>query len=338
MTGRKAITIAGVVKEAVHEFLADNCTHLAAAISYYFLLSLFPLALAAISIFGLILKSETVEQTVTDAITDFVPVSADLVTRTIAGVSDNWATAGIIATVGLIWAGMAVLNVVRKSLNTAWGIREPRPFLHERLLEFIMMLGLGLLLLLSIGITTSFRIIRDTSTPAGELLHEGFWWHAATTAASIVLVFLAFLFLYKVVPNTKVQWRHALIGALVAAALFEIVKQVFIWFVGEFTTYPLVYGTVAAVVVLMSWTYISSLIVLFCAKLTSVYPRMRASVAAKTAAEANGEIEPIRLKKEFEKARARVRVTVPTTTRMGNDSSPGNGGLGLLRRVIPGRR
>ncbi len=339
MSGRRAITVAGVLKDSVHEFLADNCTHLAAAISYYFLLSLFPLALAAISIFGFVLRSESVEETVTTAITDFLPVSADYVSRVIEGVSSNWGAAGIIATIGLIWAGTAVFNVVRKSVNTAWGIREPRPFLHERMLEFVMMLGLGLLMALSIGVTTAFKIIREADTAISGLLADGgLLWHAATTAASIALIFLAFLFLYKVVPNTTVKWRHALIGALVAAVLFEIVKQIFIWFVGNFATYNLVYGTVGVVIALMSWTYVSALILLFCAKMTSIYPRMRESLEAQAAAEANGELEPLALREEIkEKVKAKVKVPSPPSQKL-NGSWFSNGSFGFLRRMIPGRR
>jgi len=286
MTAQRLATVAGVVKEAVHEFLTDNCPHLAAAISYYFLLSLFPLALAAISIFGFVLRSAEVEARVTQAISDFLPVSSDFVTRTIHGVSGSWGTAGIIATVGLLWAGMAVFNAVRKSLNTAWGIKEPRPFLHERFLEFIMMIGLGILLLVSLGLTATFKIVQESSIP---VLNGGLLWNFVLIVTSTTLVFIAFLFLYKVVPNTMVHWRHAFLGALAAAILFEIVKNIFIWFVGNFATYNLVYGSVGTIIALMSWTYISAVILLFCAKLTSIYPRMRLSLAAQAVAEANSE-------------------------------------------------
>ena len=291
MTAQRLVTIAGVVKEAVNEFLTDNCPHLSAAISYYFLLCLFPLALAAISIFGFILRSEAVEIKVTQAISDFIPVSADFIQRTIHGVAGNWGAAGVIATIGLIWGGMAVFSAIRKALNAAWGIRQPRPFLHERLLEFAMMLGLALLMVLSLGLTTAFKFIQGADIPVfGDLFRDGGpFWQFAFTATSTALTFLAFLFLYKVVPNTNVRWRHAFFGALVAAVLFEIVKSIFIWFVGHFATYNLIYGSVGTIIALMTWTYVSAVIMLFCAKLISVYPRMRASLAAQALAEANGE-------------------------------------------------
>ncbi|MEE8469747.1 MAG: YihY/virulence factor BrkB family protein [Dehalococcoidia bacterium] len=327
MTAQRLSTAAGVVKEAFHEFLADNCPHLAAAISYYFLLSLFPLALAAISIFGFILRSEEVEARVTEAIADLLPVSADFVARTIHGVAGGWGAAGIIATVGLIWAGMAVFNVIRKSLNTAWGIREPRPFLHERMLEFVMMIGLGLLLIMSLGLTTTFKIVQEANSPVfgGLFVDGGLLWRFLLIATSTVLIFLTFLFLYKVVPNTRVRWRHAFLGALVAAILFELVKNIFIWFVGNFATYNLVYGSVGTIVALMSWTYISALIVLFCAKLTSIYPKVISSLAAAAPAEADSRETQLKMKRSVA---SMVLVNMALLT---------SGGLSLFRRKRPGK-
>lgn len=339
MTGRRVLTAAGVAKEAVHEFLTDNCPHLAAAISYYFLLSLFPLILAAIAVFGLIMTSDEAEVRVTEAIAGFLPVAVDYIARIIHDVVDKWAAAGIVAVVGLLWAGTAVFNAVRKSLNTAWGIRQPRPFLHERLLEFVMMLGLGLLMLLSIGIATTSKIIREADVPVfGDLfLREGLLWPFIMVASGTTLAFLAFLFLYRVVPNTTVRWRHAFFGALAAAVLFEIVMHVFIWFTNEFITYSSVYGFLGSIVALMAWTYVTSLIMLFCAKLISVYPRMRASLAEQALAEANGELPPIEIREQI-RARVKEKIKKPSaSTSLLQIPLLTSGAFGLFRRVKLGR-
>jgi len=326
MTARRLLSVADVIKGAVNEFLADNCPHLAGAISYYLLLSLFPLVLAAISIFGLIMKDPSAAAKVTEAITDFLPVSADFVEGTILAVSRSWGAAGIIATIGLIWAGMAVFNAVRKSLNTAWGVRQPRPFFHERLMEFLMMIGFGALMLVSLGLTTAFKVIREASLPVfGERLMDGsLLWHSAVIATSVFIAFLGFLFLYKLVPNTKVYWRHAAIGALAAAVLFEIVKNVFVWFVGNFATYNIVYGSVGVIIALMTWAYISAVILLFCAKLISVYPRARSALATEALAEETTKEKLLRL-------------TPSASMIFVNMSSLTSGGVGALRRLMLGK-
>ena len=326
MTARRLLTVVEVIKGAVNEFLADNCPHLAAAVSFYLLLSLFPLVLAAISIFGLIMKDPSAAAKVTEAITGFIPVSTDYVEGTILAVSRDWGAAGIIATVGLIWAGMAVFNAIRKSLNTAWGVRQPRPFFHERLMEFLMMIGLGALMLMSLGLTTAFKVIREASLPVfGERLMDGsLVWHSAVIATSVFITFLGVLFLYKLVPNTNVHWRHAAIGALAAAVLFEIVKNVFVWFVANFATYSLVYGSVGVIIALMTWAYISVVILLFCAKLTSVYPRVRPALATEALAEETTKEKLLRL------------APLPPVL-FGNMSSLTSGGVGALRRLMLGK-
>lgn len=284
MIKRRLIFLAVMMRRAVQEFLTDNCTHLAAAISYYFLLSLFPLALAAISILSYFSRSPDVEARVTQAITDVLPVSGELISETIRGVAGGWGAAGAIAIIGLIWAGMGIFNALRKSLNTAWGIKKPRSFLRERLMELVMLLGFAAFLLISVLLTTAFAIIREASIHVfGEqFLTGGLVWRSVVIASSTFLAFVGFLFLYKFVPNTRVRWRHVWLGALIAAVLWEIVKNVFVWFVGKFATYNLVYGSIGTIIALMTWSYISAVILLFCAKIVSIYPRMKSSALEKT--------------------------------------------------------
>jgi len=268
--------IAATLKEAVNEFLADNCTHLSAAISYYIMLSLFPLALAAITILGYFSRSPDMASRVSQAIADVLPVSGQVVSDTIQGVSKAWGTAGAIAVIGLLWSGMGFFSAVRKSLNTAWGIKQPRPFLRERLMEFLMMLGLGALLVISLGLTAAFKVIEAANIHVfGHPLSNGLFWHAIVILTSVAITFVVFLVLYKFIPNTRVRWRHVWVGALVAAVLMEIAKNVFVFFVGHFATYNLVYGSVSTIIVMMIWSYISAMILLFCAKLISAFTKMR---------------------------------------------------------------
>lgn len=326
MTARKMLTLAGTIKGAVNEFLADNCPHLAAGISYYLLLSLFPLVLAAISITGFIVREPGSADSVVNAVTSFIPVSTDFVRGVIFQVSRTWGAAGIIATIGFLWAGMAVFNAVRKSLNTAWGVKQPRPFLHERFMEFLMMIGFGALILISVGLTGAFRIIREASLPVlGESIMEGgLLWYSGIIAISVFNSFLAFLFLYKLIPNTKVYWRHAAIGALAASILFEITKNIFVWSMANFATYTFVYSIVGLIIALMTWAYVSAVIMLFCAKITSYYPKIRQSLAEEALLDESAREKLVRL------APSAPAIFI-------NMSSLTIGGVGALRRLMLGR-
>ncbi|MDY6892171.1 MAG: YihY/virulence factor BrkB family protein [Chloroflexota bacterium] len=326
MTRQRLLSAGDVLKGAINEFFADNCPHLAAAISYYILLCLFPIVLAAISVFGFVIREPDVGARVVEAVTNFLPVSGGFVERTILSVSKNWSTAGIVATVGLIWAGMAVFNALRKSLNTAWGVRKPRPFLVERLMELLMMLGFGALMILSVGLTTVFKVIREANLPIfGDRFTDGSLpWQFAVMAISVFVSFLAFFFLYKLVPNIKVYWKHAAIAALVAAIAFEVVKNFFAWFVANFANYDIIYGSLGTVIALMIWAYVSAVVLLFCAKITSVYPKI------KTALVADIPIE--------QSAPEKQRSPAPSPSRIiTNMSSLTSDSVGALRRLMLGK-
>lgn len=264
----------------VNEFLADNCPHLAASISYYALLSIFPLTLALVSVLGFLSVSPQTQERMIESIGGFLPISSILITRTIEGVVASRGAAGAIGTIGLLWGGSAVFNAIRKAVNTAWGIKEPRSFLVDRGLEFGMMIGLGLLLFISLGLGTTLSILQkyDLTIAGIGFLNGDFFWDMSVTAVSTLLAFLTFLFLYKGIPNTEVRWGDVWGGALLAAVGFEVAKQVFIWYTTNFAHYNLIYGSIGTIIALLVWIYISALILLFCAKITSVYSRGRARI------------------------------------------------------------
>ena len=84
--------------------------------------------------------------------------------------------------------------------------------------------------------------------------------------------------MYKFIPNTKTYWQYIWPGAVVSALLFETSKNLFIFYLNRFTSFESVYGSLAPVVVLLLWTYISSFLVIFGAELSSEYGRLRAGV------------------------------------------------------------
>ncbi len=269
-----------LLEGTVNEFFSDNCPHLAAAISYYLLFSLFPLGLAAISIAGFILRSPDLEAravaSIFDGIGQFLPVSSEFITGTIQGAVKARGTMGALATIGLLWAGTAVFNAIRKSLNTAWGVRQMRPFFKERLVELCMMAGVALFFVLSLASTAAVKVLRELSLEIGgaQVFNGDLLWHSIAAISPIVLTFAAFLFLYKFIPNARIRWRDVWVGALLATIAFEVAKNTFVWLVGNFSHYNLIYGSVGTVIALLLWTYISAFILLFCAKITSVYARV----------------------------------------------------------------
>ena len=118
----------------------------------------------------------------------------------------------------------------------------------------------------------------------GQILLQGF---------SFILVLAIFLLIYKFMPNTKTYWKYIWPGAVLGALLFEVAKNLFIFYL-ERATYQNIYGSVTPVIVLLLWAYVSSLILLAGAELSSEYGRMRNNIGRGVLLTVDeGAVEPV---------------------------------------------
>jgi len=259
--------------DTVNEFLNRNCPHISGAISFYALFSFFPLVLAVISIASFVSGSEQQQDRLAQDIAEVVPVSTEFVSETVQGVVSARAITGIASLVGLLWAASAAFGAVRKGINAAWGIKKTRPFLRERMMDFTLVLGAGVLLMGALFLTPLFTFLKEiTDAIAPEAgLATNFFWSLVTQVLTPVLSFLTFLLLYRFLPNTKVRMADVWLGALMSAIAFEGAKWGFVWYVKTFPVYNAVYGTVGAIMALLTWVYVSAIILLFGALVTSRY-------------------------------------------------------------------
>ncbi len=89
--------------------------------------------------------------------------------------------------------------------------------------------------------------------------------------------FSIFLLIYRFLPNCKTYWRYVWLAAAISAGLFEIGKNLFVWYLGSFANYDQVYGPVASVMIFLLWAYLSSLVLILGAEISSEYERMHHS-------------------------------------------------------------
>ena len=266
--------------DAVNDFLGKNCPYIAGAISFYFLFSFFPLVLAVISIYGYILGPRAQEVELARDIAEVVPVSTEFVSSTVQGIVSARAITGIASILGLLWAASAAFGAIRKGINAAWGIRRTRPFLRERMMDIALVLSAGLLMMVVLFITPFMAFLReitDAVAPEANWVGNLFWGMAAQVLTPVITI-LSFLALYRFMPNTKVTLGDVWIGALPAALAFEGAKWGFVWYVKTFPVYNVVYGSVGAIMALLTWVYVSAIIVLFGALVTSRYAAYAARV------------------------------------------------------------
>jgi membrane protein len=272
-----------LTRRSVEEYFADNCTQMAAAISYYVLFSLFPLLIFVVGVMGLFLQNTGLQNDVIDAVLSFIPLSEgkgrDQVTEAVRGVAGVGSGAlGLFGLVGMAWSGSNMFGIIRRSINTAYDLDYRRPLVQQKLLDLAMVAGMGFFFLVSIGATAFLRVVRDRSQDIPYLgdaaERTGFAWDTTSFLVPMALSFMAFTFLYWIVPATKVRPRDVWLGALVAAFLFEVTKIAFSLYLENFSNYDLVYGSLGAVASFLFWVYLSANILLLGAEVAAEYPRV----------------------------------------------------------------
>jgi membrane protein len=243
---------------------------MAAGVSYYGILSVFPLILGLLAILGFFLPSETVQQVLFDLFRDIFPGSIEWLEESIENLIRLRGPIGIVGLIGLIWAGSAFFGAVSRAINRTWGVHKDRPYHLRKLRDLSMVLGIVILMLISMGLTSFLSILAqsDVSLPGGVI-------DFTLRLVSFLAVLGVFSIVYRYVPNTRVLWRYVWPGALVAAIAFEIAQILFATYLTSWANYQQVYGQVASLIVLLVWVYFAALIVIIGSELSAQYSRMR---------------------------------------------------------------
>ncbi len=259
-----------------NEFLDKNGPYMSAAIAFYAFFALFPLSLALIAIFSLFLGISGFEERLIEGLETQIPVLAEqsdtFLADFFATLRNDRPVTSAVAIFGLIFASRAVFSSIRKSVNTIWGITKPRPFLTEQAMDFLLLVGAALLLIVSFSITTIFGFFQDVSTivAPNTPVSDGALWAQVTRFSAPILSFIVFLIIYWWLPNTKLRFKEVFPTALLGAAAFEISKAIFILYLQNAAGLANgIYGGVSAIIVLMVFVYVSAIILLVGAQVTS---------------------------------------------------------------------
>ncbi len=259
---------------ALHQFHEHDLFTSAAAMSYFGLMALFPALLLMLAISN---KLAAGSQLLTHAV-DVYPGSSKFLRETI-GAFENLGTGAIITCVVLVfWAGSWVFAVVERALNRIWGAIS-RTFLHGRALTVGMVAAVGLLLSLSVMVTSALVGLQGMTARLSPRQIERYpllisvgsaFWQVVFFAGSYLITVALFVLIYRLLPRAEVTLRDTLPGAFLAGLLWELAKYIFAWSLKYFH-YDEIYGSVGAVVAVLTWSYVSSLIMLFGAQLTAVF-------------------------------------------------------------------
>jgi membrane protein len=273
-----------MITRSFMSFMDNDLTTAAAAVSYFSMLALFPTLLVLLAIGNRLVGQQTVEKYVIGEVLAFLPGAQVFVRKNLESISDI--STGIIVTClfVMLWAASWMFTVIEKALNRVWGT-YPRSFLHGRAVNIAVMSLVWALLAASAlftafvtGVRAAAERIPLRQAPWLAAL-SGFAWQTLFVLASVAVTILLFTVLYKALPNTRVPLAEALPGAALAGVLWEAAKFGFAFLLPYFH-YDLLYGSIGAAVALLTWVYLSSVIMLFGAQFTALLHRDHLFVAA----------------------------------------------------------
>jgi membrane protein len=270
-----------ITKRTFLGFTGDNCTQQAAAITYYILFSLAPLAIVVVAVLGIFLNGEEVRDRVVDWVLEVIPLSSiegrASVTEIVEEIQNVNATFAVIGLVVALWSSLAVFAAIRRALNNVWGMEEHRPYAQAKVVDLMQVGVVCLVLVASIVLTGLVRTAREVSADyLGPIAGGNVFWEIPSAIAAGLVTLAAFCVLYRIVPAVHPGWRAVVPGAILATVLFELLKNSFAIYVANFNSYSVVYGSLAGILLFLFYMFLASNILLIGAEFVKTMQRYQA--------------------------------------------------------------
>jgi YihY family inner membrane protein len=283
-----------VLRDSLVNFVRENSLTISASIAYYSLLALFPLLLLLLGVSGIFIRRYELSGRLALVLGHYLPIKAELIMRNLVGISRAYGSISILSLLLLLWSSSGVFLPLELALNRAWEVEKRRSWWRRRLLALEMAGTFGFLALLS-TLLVGLRVythawlrtwVARALLPFAEFLYRGIF-----VAATFAITLSMFLILFERLPNRPMGFRQAFPGALLTALLWQAARSLFTHLL-PFFNYRQVYGSIGAVVALMTWVYISSAVMLFGAQVSrSLYRSWRVKPPA-VEASATRAVEP----------------------------------------------
>ncbi|WP_210649438.1 YihY/virulence factor BrkB family protein [Nocardioides sp. SYSU D00065] len=307
------------LRKTVREFLDDQCTDLAAALTYYAVLALFPAAIALLSLVGLVGQERQTVDTLLQILRDIGASSAaDTLEPTLNQLAASQG-AGLALVIGLataLWSASGYVNAFSRGMNRVYEIEEGRPIWK---LRPVMLLITLVTVLLAAVVAVGLVLTGPAAEAVGKAVGLG---DTAVTVFNIAkwpvllaVVVLIVALLYYATPNVQQpKFRWISIGALAAIVVWVLASAAFGFYVANFSSYDRTYGSLAGVIAFLLWLWITNLALLFGAELDAELERGR-QLQAGIAAEKDIQLPP-RDTRKSDKAAAKEREDIEQGRRL----------------------
>jgi membrane protein len=277
----------GVVRRTVTESREDGLSDLAAALTYYSILSIFPALLALVSIAGLVGQPAT--KPLLKNIGAFTPGAArDILQSAVTGLTHGRSSAGLIffaGLIGAIWAASSYVAAFMRAANVIWDVEEGRPIWKTLGVRVgVTLVTVVLLTAAAIAVVLTGGVARKAGTLLGIGAAGVRTWDIAKWPVLLLIAALIFGLLYYASPNVRHgTFRSILPGGITAVVLWIAASALFALYVANFGSYNKTYGSLGAVIVFLLWLWITNIAILFGAELNAEIARGRAMAAGRPA-------------------------------------------------------
>lgn len=260
-------SLGGVIKRSATGFQRDRLGDLAAALTYFGILSIFPMLLALVSVLGLL--GTNVTQSLVDNLGGIVPGAArDVIDTALENLSANQAAAGIAFVIGLaiaVWSASGYVAAFMRASNAVYGMLEGRPIWKTIPVRLAITLTLVALLAVSAVIVV---FTGPLAAQVGEVIGLGdaavTVWDIAKWPFLVLIVILIFGILYWAAPNVKPPgFRWISPGSALGVLIWIVASAAFALYIGNFGNYNATYGAMAGVIIFLIWLWISNIAILF---------------------------------------------------------------------------
>ena len=242
----------------------DEILGRAAQLAYYFLLALFPALLFLTALLGLFPLDQVMPElmaylrTVLPA--DALSLLQKYLDSVVTGSGSDILSLGLL---GALWASSSGVTAIMESLNVVYGAQETRPFWKVRLVAALLTIGLAAFIIVSITLVLYGERIGEW---VADIVGLGWLflltWNVLQWPVAIMLMLLALAIVYAVCPDVEHDWRWVTPGSVVAVLLWMGLSLGFKVYVDHFSNYNAAYGSIAGVIVLMLWLYLTGVVIL----------------------------------------------------------------------------
>jgi membrane protein len=310
------LSVPELAKRVWREIGDDEVTDRAAALTYYFVFSLFPALLFFTALLGLLPIPNLMDQLM-GYVSQVLPGdAASIVSKTlgeiVAGAHGGLLSIGALTA---LWAGSNGMASIMSALNVAYDVTDNRPWWKRRLLSIVLTFGFALFIMTGL-IFMVFGPKIGSVVAAWLGLGDLFTtiWNLVSIPITIFLVTIGIALVYYLAPATQQRWRWVTPGSLVAVVLWLAMSYVLRLYVTNFANYNATYGSIGGMILLMLWLYLTGVVMLLGAEVNAEIEHAAARRGAPDAKEkgerapgVEGDV-PVPLTREGDDARVAARV------------------------------